>query len=268
MTTPTLQTLLDDQLEQRLRRLATVSLPPGLEGRIRAQIGLAGSYFTLATPIGTVFIALSTRGIIAVDTAPDAATFEERYRTTSGRVMHPLAKPPAALLSKLERHLAGHHQDIPFDLDSLTPFQRAVLRTTAEIPFGEVRPYVWVATHTGHPRAARAAGSALAQNPIPLFIPCHRVVRSDGIIGEYALGTAAKRHLLQAEGVDLTHLTALGRHGIRFVGSDTTQIVCYPTCRDARQIQPSHLQSFHSLTEAAAAGYHPCRRCQPVAAVA
>ena len=85
------------------------------------------------------------------------------------------------------------------DLGGLTPFTRAVLKITARIPYGEVRSYRWVAERLGKPRAMRAVGNALARNPIPIIIPCHRVVRSDGTLGGYALGLDWKRRLLVLE---------------------------------------------------------------------
>jgi len=88
----------------------------------------------------------------------------------------------------------------PCDLTGLTFFTRAVLRITAQIPFGEVRSYRWVAERLGKPEATRAVGVALARNPIPFIIPCHRVVRSDGALGGYALGLRWKERLLALEG--------------------------------------------------------------------
>lgn len=87
----------------------------------------------------------------------------------------------------------------PCDLAPLPPFTRAVLRMTARIPYGEVRSYRWVAERLGKPKATRAVGNALARNPIPIIIPCHRVVRSDGTLGGYALGLGWKKKLLELE---------------------------------------------------------------------
>jgi methylated-DNA-[protein]-cysteine S-methyltransferase len=88
---------------------------------------------------------------------------------------------------------------VPCDLRGLPPFTRAVLKTTAKIPYGEVRSYGWVAERLGRPGAARAVGNALARNPIPIIIPCHRVIRSDRSLGGYALGLNWKRALLGLE---------------------------------------------------------------------
>ena len=137
---------------------------------------------------------------------------------------------PERLAHQVERRLAGEHVDgPPVDLGHLTEFERAVLRKTMEIPRGEVRPYAWVAREIGRPRAVRAVGSALANNPIPFVIPCHRVVRTDGHIGEYgAGGPEAKREVLAVEGVDADELERLASAGIRYFGSDTTQDLLLP----------------------------------------
>ncbi len=102
---------------------------------------------------------------------------------------------------ELRAYLAGRLRSfsVPCDLKELSPFTRAVLRTAAEIPYGEVRSYRWVAEQAERPGATRAVGNALARNPIPIVIPCHRVVRSDGGLGGYSLGLKWKRRLLRLE---------------------------------------------------------------------
>jgi O-6-methylguanine DNA methyltransferase len=136
-----------------------------------------------------------------------------------------------------------------------------------EIPRGEVRPYGWIAAEIGRPKAVRAVGTALGHNPVPLIVPCHRVVRSDGTLGQYSLGGPEnKRTILAAEGADPDELEGLARAGVRFVGSDTTHIYCMPTCRDARRVTDRHLVQFSSARVAAAAGYRPCLHCRPMAA--
>jgi O-6-methylguanine DNA methyltransferase len=104
-----------------------------------------------------------------------------------------------------EREIAGYFAgklrsfSARCDLDDLPPFTRAVLKVTAGIPYGEVRSYRWIAKKLRKPGASRAVGNALARNPIPIIIPCHRVVRSDGAIGGFALGASWKRRLLELE---------------------------------------------------------------------
>ena len=103
---------------------------------------------------------------------------------------------------QVQKRFEGERTDGPdVDLDTLTEFEQAVLRKTMEIPYGEVRPYSWVAREIGRPRAVRAVGTALAGNPVTFVIPCHRVVRADGHIGNYgAGGPEAKREVLGARG--------------------------------------------------------------------
>src|SRR2546425_9860198 len=116
-----------------------------------------------------------------------------------------------------------------FDVRGLTAFEQAVWRKTREIPRGEVRPYGWVAREIGRPAAVRAVGTALANNPIPYFIPCHRVVRTDGHIGNYGGGgPQAKKAILTLEGVRGKKVEGLGRAGFRGPGVRTTQIFCFP----------------------------------------
>ena len=107
-------------------------------------------------------------------------------------------------------------------------------------------------------------GTALAHNPIPFVIPCHRVVRSDGHIGQYgAGGPSAKRAVLASEGVDPDELERLASRGVRFMGSDTTHIFCFPTCRNARRIKAENRTSFRTGQGALHDGYRPCRVCRP-----
>ena len=89
--------------------------------------------------------------------------------------------------------------DLTADLTGLSEFQVGVLKVLQEIPYGEVRSYRWVAERVGNPRASRAVGNACGQNPIPLLIPCHRVIAQDGTIGGYRGGLRTKRWLLDLE---------------------------------------------------------------------
>ena len=98
-------------------------------------------------------------------------------------------------------------------------------------------------------------------------MPCHRVVRSDGLIGNYSLGGPAnKRAILSAEGLDPDELESLARAGIRYIGSDTTKIYCLPSCHAARRVTERHRVGFHSAAEGHRAGYRACRLCRPTSA--
>ena len=102
-----------------------------------------------------------------------------------------------AARKELQAYFAGRLRkfSVPCDLNLLPPFTRAVLRITSQIPYGDVRTYQWVAKRLGKPGASRAVGNALARNPIPFVIPCHRVVRSDGTPGGFSLGLSWKKKL-------------------------------------------------------------------------
>ena len=205
-----------------------------------------------------------------VSLAGDPGAFEHEFAREIGRPLRRMDALPPHLGRAVSRRLAGDRSvPVPVDLRGRSPFEEAVLRKALQIPTGEVRPYGWIAAEIGRPKAARAVGTALGHNPIPLLIPCHRVVRSDGQIGEYSLGGPdVKRRILAAEGLDLERLAGLARRGVRFLGSDTTRIFCVPTCRHARRVMSKHEVTFGSFAETARAGYRPCRVCRPVAAAA
>ncbi len=150
--------------------------------------------------------------------------------------------------------------------DDLTPLERDVLGTLTKIPRGEVRTYEWVARQVGRPRAVRAVGTICARNIVPLVVPCHRVVPATGGVGNYAFGTPMKRELLRREGVDVDSLEKLAQGGIRYIGSRTTKIVCFPTCRDAKRIREENRVPFRGAEQAREKGFRPCLHCQPFAA--
>jgi O-6-methylguanine DNA methyltransferase len=181
-----------------------VSAPPTLLPGVLTALDLADRYLTLEVPIGRVYVSFNRSGISAVTQAADAEAFERLFRAQFGRPAFPVTESPDALRTDLHAALAGKKTRLEFDLRGLSPFERDVLMKALEIPRGQIRPYAWIAREIGRPKAVRAVGTALAHNPIPLFIPCHRVVRSDGLIGNYGLGGPAnKRALLAWEGVEL-----------------------------------------------------------------
>jgi O-6-methylguanine DNA methyltransferase len=230
--------------------------------------GVVDGYVTRPSPLGTLYIAFNRRGVSAVDVADSPEDFERRFAHTHGRRVVAAAAAPAEIASRLDQAIrTGKPGTLPLDFSGLTEFQAAVLRTTSLIPGGQVRSYGWIAREIGKPGAVRAVGSALAKNPIPVVVPCHRVVRSDGHLGNYSLGDPDnKRVLLKSEGLDVDRYEALAGRGVRFVGSDTTKIFCHPTCSHAGRITPQHRVEFPGEGAAESAGYRPCKVCRPVAA--
>ena len=245
-----------------LKRLGAVKAPAGFADRVLAQVGMADSYARFETVLGDVFVAWNRLGVSAAARSTSADEFEQWFRKEVGRAVVPAVAPPD-LAEKIQDELNGKKR-MRFDLRGLTDFEQAVLRKTREIPRGEVRPYGWVAREIGRPAAVRAVGTALANNPIPYFIPCHRVVRTDGHIGNYGGGgPEAKKAILTLEGVRVKKLEELGRAGIRYQGVRTTKIFCFPTCHTGRHALEKNIVWLPDEASARAAGFRPCKVCRP-----
>lgn len=259
----------DEALATELTALR-VSAPDSLVPRTLVALGLADAYAPLDSPIGQLFVAFNGLGVSGVEQAPDGPIFERDHLARTGRNAHRVAALPTNLERAIARRMAGDRRNrIPLDLRGRTEFERDVWMKALEIPRGEVRPYGWIAAEIGRPRAVRAVGSALGHNPVPLIVPCHRVVRSDGLIGNYSLGGPAnKRTILAAEGLDPDALENQARAGIRFIGSDTTRIFCLPTCHNAKRVTNRHRVAFRSAAEGERSGYRACQVCRPVSATA
>lgn len=271
---PTLQRDADlVALAETLRANAPFGQPdPAFRATLRAElIGPTTSdrYVSLVTPVGRLWLAYHGE-IPRLIWAGDEGEFLASARRLLGGLPVRDDVPPSRLVQRVLAAIEGAR---PYagqvDLSPLTPFQRAVLEQTRRIPRGEVRPYSWIAREIGHPRAVRAVGTALAHNPLPFIIPCHRVVRQDGDIGAYSGGgPGTKERVLAFEGVDLAYLRELAERKIRFRGSRNTRIFCLPTCSSHKRALPQHTVYFHSTDEAFAAGFRPCKLCRPSSASA
>ncbi|GAA0947286.1 methylated-DNA--[protein]-cysteine S-methyltransferase [Nonomuraea longicatena] len=227
--------------------------PEGLYDRIAAR------WIRMPSRVGELTVAFTDHGVAYVHHGDGfAATFRKRF----GRPLVESGRPPSGLMTALRTGRVG---GLRLDLRGLSDFQRDVLTAAGSIPRGEVRPYSWIAARIGRPRAVRAVGTALGHNPVPLLIPCHRVTRADGDPGGYVFGAQAKERLLLDEGVDLAGTRELAEANVFYLASDTTGIVCFPTCHNARRITARHRRGFRTLADAAKAGYRPCRVCRPAA---
>ncbi len=248
-----------------LRALGEARAPETVGQMALINAGLADAYTTIETALGTVYVAWNEVGLSAVTRSDSAAAFRAYATGHLGRPVYQVAAPPERLMRALTAWLAGDRRArLHFDLRAQSEFTQAALLKAREIPYGEVRPYSWIAREIGHPGATRAVGTAMARNPVPLFIPCHRVVRADGRLGAYSMGgPESKRRILSAEGLDVAQLEALAESGVRYIGSASGDSYCYPTCHYAQRIADAHRVSFASEAQAQAAGYRPCNVCRP-----
>lgn len=248
-------------IDQHLSELATAA-PSSITDGVMLGTGLVDGFAEYDSPIGVVVVAFNPLGVSAVDVADDGAAV--RFEARHGRKLIE-ARPPRGWDTAIERAIErGTPGALPVDFRGVTEFQRSVLAEAALIPRGQVRSYGWLADHVGNPGAVRAVGSTMARNPVPLIIPCHRVVRSDGHLGNYSLGGPHRKwELLEHEGIDPEWLEELAARRIRYVGSDTTHVFCHPTCSHARRITDRHRVEFHTTEEATEEGFRPCATCRP-----
>ena len=160
------------------------------------------AYRTFDSPIGTLLLAATDEGLIRVAFTNEGhdAVLEALARDVSPRVLRaPARLDPAA--RELDEYFGRRRRafDVPLDLRLSHGFRRDVLAALRRIDYGSTASYAEVAAATGHPRAMRAVGSACRTNPLPIIVPCHRVIRSDGSEGNYAGGVAVKHALLTME---------------------------------------------------------------------
>jgi methylated-DNA-[protein]-cysteine S-methyltransferase len=169
-----------------------------------AELGLADiSYASVDSPFGSLLVAGTGRGLVRL--AFPEEPVEDVLQRLAQRLSPRIVEAPGALEEvrrELDAYFAGGRRafDVPLDWALIGPFAGRVLKATAEIPYGEVLTYADVAGVAGSPRGSRAAGNALGSNPIPIVIPCHRVLRSGGSLGGYGGGVERKRWLLELEG--------------------------------------------------------------------
>ncbi len=170
----------------------------------QADAVLDVAYRTLDTPVGLLLLAATEAGLVRVAYAVEG--HDAVLATLADRVSPRVLRAPArldAVARELDEYFAGTRRgfDVPLDRRLSSGFRAEVLRHLPAIGYGATESYAQVAAAVGNARAVRAVGSACATNPLPVVVPCHRVVRADGSPGGYAGGPAAKRALLALEGV-------------------------------------------------------------------
>ena len=164
--------------------------------------GAAIYWCAVSAPIGRVFVAASDSGLLRVSFRHREESFVDELREhTEADVVRSPART-ADIVEQLRDYFAGERRrfDVRLDLRRVSPFQRRVLLAATRVPAGEVVSYGEIARRIGEPGGSRAVGQALGHNPIPIVIPCHRVVAAGGGIGGYTGGLAIKRKLLRLEG--------------------------------------------------------------------
>jgi methylated-DNA-[protein]-cysteine S-methyltransferase len=196
-----------NEIETMLRRAAEElpSTVPELGARAEAEGLVDVAYASVDSPLGPLVVAATPRGVVRVaytDRSSPEEVLEELAARVSPRVLEsPRRVDPVR--RELDEYFAGRRREFetPVDWSQLTGFTRKVLRATARIGFGDTSTYAGVATQAGSPRAVRAAGNALGANPVPVVVPCHRVLRTGGALGGYGGGSERKEYLLRLEGV-------------------------------------------------------------------
>lgn len=152
---------------------------------------------TFKTPWGWVTVTASDKGLTSIDLSPSARVSESRPQGND---------PAGAIVEEAKRQLlayldgARREFSLPVDWSEGTTFQRKVWRAITKIPYGRLRSYQWVAVRVGGKQYARAVGMALGANPVPIVVPCHRIVAHDGSLGGFSCGLPLKRRLLKLEG--------------------------------------------------------------------
>jgi len=254
----------EERMSGMLKEAALHLTPRENRGELVERVLARGTdrLFSCNSPLGEVYSGVSQSGVRLLGRAASPEEFAKRYRERFGRLLAwGTDETTRRMAQRVAAAIAGEKVEVPADLSGMTSFQRRVLEVVRGIPRGEVRPYAWVAREAGSPKASRAVGTVMANNPVPLLIPCHRVIRNDGTTGSYAFGAGEKVGLLEGEGVSVEELA-----GSPYLATPTTGIFCHATCPNARRIRPENRRRFRSTEAATNAGYRPCRVCRPVVA--
>lgn len=183
---------------------------PEVLSKLRHRLGLAAeaeglldvAYRTIDSPVGRLLLAATPRGLVRV--AYDIEDHDVVLDTLSQKISPRLLRAPDRLdaaARELDEYFGGQRRafSLPLDLSLSSGFRQLVQRLLPEIGYGQTRTYRQVAERAGNPRAVRAVGTACATNPLPVVVPCHRVLRADGTLGGYVGGPAAKATLLSLE---------------------------------------------------------------------
>jgi methylated-DNA-[protein]-cysteine S-methyltransferase len=251
----------EEMIEELLRR-SSAKLDRALQ-RIRRPQAAVG---VVKSKLGDLLVALSDRGIVLnhyVEDINDIAAAVAKLRLQFDPVEDQRAV--ATVAEEVDGYLTGGGNTLRHDVDLTlvgNPFQKKVLDKLQAVPRGAVISYQALGAAVGSASSARAVGNALHNNPVPIYVPCHRVISSDGRIGGYGGGTGRKLHLLRSEGF------ALGDDAVRVPenvvwGHRRTRIYCRTSCRVAARAGRGWMFVFADHKAARQAGLRPCKICRP-----
>ena len=251
----------DTRIEELLRR--SRSRVENAIKRIRRPQAAVG---VVKSPLGDLLVAMSDRGIVLnhyLLNGSDLAAAIAKLRLALDLVGDPRTIKNVG--EEIRRYLAGEVKALRQNIDltlAETPFQKKVLHKLQEIPRGAVISYQALGAAVGAPKGARAVGNALHNNPVPIYVPCHRVITSDGRVGGYGGGASRKLQLLRSEGFEL------GDGDVRIPdsvvwGHRGTKIYCRRNCRTAARVDRARILFFANPREARHAGMRPCKICRP-----
>ena len=250
----------DDRTVDALVRRAQPELHRAMKliRRPQARVAIAPS------PIGKLFIAQGPRGLVTVHflAIRDAGRSLDLLRRRFDLIEN--EPSTAALRHYVDRYFAGDLSvlALPVDLSLVeSDFQRRALTRLRSVPPGAVISYQGLAAALGHPDAQRAVGNTMASNPIPIFVPCHRVIKSDGTIGNYGGGVKRKLVLLRTEGFVVKRDLKLPVQAV--LGHQKSRIFCRPECSTAIRAGQANQLIFADAAHARRAGLRPCKICQP-----
>ncbi len=261
-----------DRLADGLRRApvpadAMAAFSRALDARLAELRRRLVAYRIFPSPLGRILIARSEQGVVLVEYL--------RRGSAPGRLQRLSGIEPVrdgadleALYRELVAYLAGRRTALawPLDLRLASGFQRAVLEATASLPYGAVTSYARIAAEVGKPGAVRAVAQALRWNPVPIAVPCHRIVGSAGALVGYAGDRLTlKQRLLVLEGVPIRRQDGEPRvvPDAMYVRTADDPEYCIPTCPSVIPLTLARLTLYASRARAEAAGLRPCTTCRP-----
>jgi len=246
-----------DELLQKARSRLTAAL-----ARIRRPLARMA---VIDSSIGSLVAAQSTRGLVALrfmdsdDTAALLAALRQRFELVEDDAV------AVEIGREIEQLMDGDSDPISaraVDLSLVeSDFQRRALRRLRRVPAGSVISYRGLAAALGVPSGQRAIGNSVATNPVPIYVPCHRVIRSDGSIGNYGGGPERKLRLLRAEGFGVDRQRRVPPEAV--YGHWVSRIFCRPTCSSVRRAERRQWLIFADPERARAFGMRACKLCHP-----